>query len=265
MRNRQFTFKQQMILCISLLLFTTAVGLQIKEYETLQSSSYSISYEYVNIKDMREPHVAVKESTPSTGGILETIQETLNDVEELWMGSPTEVEDFPTTEDSIQGGEAKQIWYLPTENGNVTTYPNYGHVAYDITSWRGTAETIFPVANGTVSGMYTDPNGALIVTVLHEVDGVKYTSQYVHLSSYASGLYIGKPVTIHDALGQMGSTGWSTGVHLHIAVLDCALFDPNDSNCYDLNAWHRYGQNRYSQDFYGLGVLVYVPDSWNSR
>jgi hypothetical protein len=126
-------------------------------------------------------------------------------------------------------------------------------------------ETIHPVANGVISGIYTDSAGALIVTVLHNIDGQKYTSQYVHLSSYASGLYIGKEVTINDSLGQMGTTGNSTGVHLHITVLDCALFDSSDTNCSDLNGFFRYAKSRYSQNFYGLGNLVYVPGSWTSR
>ena len=93
----------------------------------------------------------------------------------------------------------------------------------------------------------------------------KYTSQYVHLSRYADGLYVGKPVTINDALGQMGTTGNSTGVHLHLAVLDCALFDPNDNNCRDLGAWYRYDKIRFQQGYIGLGTMMNVPGEWYSR
>ena len=74
-----------------------------------------------------------------------------------------------------------------------------------------------------------------------------------------------KEVTVNDSLGLMGSTGKSTGPHLHIAVADCALFDPNDTNCSDLNKWFRYVNGRLSQNYYGLGVHIYVPDSWESR
>ena len=63
----------------------------------------------------------------------------------------------------------------------------------------------------------------------------------------------------------MGTTGYSTGVHLHIAVLDCALFDPSDSKCPDLGAWYRYDKIKFSQGFNGLSSLVNVPGSWNSR
>ena len=261
------TWKQRVILFLSITFLLLSIGLHLKEYYDSQEP-YTIHYEYVNIKDMTQAHIATKTSSPNVvEDFLNSLQKSSDDVEKSWMGSTLNEVALPATKKSTEesGNSNKKIWYLPTEIGNISQYPTSGHVAYDITSWRGTGETIFPIANGVISGIYTDSYGALIVTVLHEVDGKKYTSQYVHLSSYASGIYVGKPVTINDALGQMGSTGWSTGVHLHIAVLDCALFDTNDPNCPDLAAWYRYDKIRLSQDFYGLGVLVYVPQSWNSR
>lgn len=259
------TFRHKVIIFISILLLSVSIGLQVRDYmESLEP--YTVSYEYINIKDMTQPHVATKVSHETTvDSLLNKVEQNLGTIEEVAMKNPLEPTPLPVASNSAATVPNKKIWYLPTQYGQITQYPNYGHVAYDLTSWRGTGETIYPIANGTISGIYTDSAGALIVTVLHNVNGVKYTSQYVHLSSYASGIYIGKPVTINDALGQMGTTGYSTGVHLHIAVLDCALFDSNDPNCYDLNAWHRYGQKRLAENFYGLGVLVYVPDSWSSR
>ena len=257
---------QKLIVIISILLLTISLCLQTKDYfESIEP--YTIKYEYVNIKDMAQAKVTTKvENSNRLDNLLSNLvsQPTL---EEVSLNHDVEAVELDQTANSIAANSdvPRQIWYLPTEVGRVTQYPSYGHVAYDITSSRGYAETIHPVANGVVSGIYTDNAGALIVTVLHEVDGIKYTSQYVHLSSYASGLYVGKPVTINDALGQMGSTGNSTGVHLHIAVLDCALFDPNDPHCPDLNAWYQYDRQRLSENFYGLGVLVYVPDVWYNR
>ena len=263
---QNLSLKQEFIVALSVILLAISIGLHIREYQE-NMQPYEIKYEYVNIKDMTQPHIATKVSNPDfVEGLWNNIQTTFGNVEEVLMGSKLEEVALPATEEAAKKLTTPQrIWYLPTEIGSVTQYPNYGHVAYDIISWRGTGETVFPIANGTISGIYTDTYGALVVTVLHNVNGIKYTSQYVHLSSYAPGLYVGKPVTINDALGQMGSTGWSTGVHLHIAVLDCALFDPSDPNCPDLAAWYRYDKRRLSENFYGLGVLVYVPDSWNSR
>ena len=256
---------QQSIIILSLILLVISIGIHLDEYNK-SIETYTLSYEAWNTKNMTKPNIATKVSHPDlVDESINNSQESLGTIEEATMGSLPMAEELPTTEDAKEASKNAKVWYLPTQNGNITTYPNYGHVAYDITSWRGTAETVYPVADGVISGIYTDSFGALVVTVLHNVDGVKYTSQYVHLSSYANGIYVGMPVTINSPLGQMGSTGWSTGVHLHVAVLDCALFDPNDPNCNDLNGWYRYDKKRLSENFFGLGVLVYVPQSWNSR
>ena len=149
--------------------------------------------------------------------------------------------------------------------GYVSQNPRYGHVALDIGSPRGSSEPIFPVANGVVSGKYYDPNGALVVTIYHNINGQDYTSQYAHLSRFADGLYVGKPVTVNDSIGLMGSTGYSTGVHLHVTLLDCHLFNPNDNRCSDLNSFFRYGNTRYNQGYFGLWAVMNVPGSWTSR
>ena len=258
------TFKQYFALLLSLALIISAIGINVMDVFA-SNDPYEINYEYVNIKDMAAANVS--EKATDNDGLLDGLFDgfagdvTLTEVE---MTPPSSVE-LPVKKDSAALVTDRQIWYLPTEVGRVTQSPNYWHVALDITSYRGTAEVIHPVANGVVSGIYTDNAGALIVTVLHNINGQKYTSQYVHLSRYADGLYVGKPVTINDALGQMGTTGNSTGVHLHLAVLDCALFDPNDNNCRDLGAWYRYDKIRFQQGYIGLGTMMNVPGEWYSR
>ena len=173
---------------------------------------------------------------------------------------------LPTKNNTVATLEApKQIWYLPTEIGRLTSYVTASHFALDITSPRGESEAIYPIANGVISSIYRDSAGAKIVTVNHNINGQNYTSQYVHLSSYAPNLYVGKPVTINDYLGFMGTTGRSTGVHLHLAVLDCSIFDGNDANCSTLNGFFRYGRTRYYQGFMGLQSVMNVPFSWTSR
>lgn len=41
---------------------------------------------------------------------------------------------------------------------------------------------------------------------------------YGHLSAYAKGTYVGKRVKQQDIIGFVGSTGWSTGPHLHYTI-----------------------------------------------
>ena len=258
--------KNKFYVYLSITLLAISTALQCKEL-FLKNDNYTISYEYVNIKDMAMANVQSKNNDKSVIQSLLSRDNNLVTVEETALLSNQTVEavELPVNNNSVATIPEKRIWYLPVDIGRISQYPNYYHNAYDITSPRGTQETIHPVANGVISGIYTDSAGALIVTVLHDINGEKYTSQYVHLSSYAPGIYVGMPVTINDALGQMGTTGHSTGVHLHLAVLDCALFDPRDNNCSDLGRWYNYASYRYSQNFYGLGVLLYVPNSWEGR
>lgn len=252
----KLTENEKIVLLTSILFIILAVFLDTKDL--LVKDNYQIKYEYINIKDMARANIATKIDKEHNNVNARNIQE-------VEMTKVVETS-LPVKNDSASSSKTpRRIWYLPTEVGTITQYPSYYHVAYDITSYRGSAETIFPVANGKISGIYTDPDGALMITVLHEIDGQKYTSMYAHLAYYAPNLYVGKDVTINDSLGQMGTTGNSTGIHLHLTLLDCALFDPNDPYCPDLNAWYNYDKVRLSQNFYGLGVVLYVPNSWYNR
>lgn len=42
-----------------------------------------------------------------------------------------------------------------------------------------------------------------------------YTTAYAHMSRFASGMKKGQKVSQGDVIGYVGSTGWSTGAHLH--------------------------------------------------
>lgn len=63
-------------------------------------------------------------------------------------------------------------------------------------------------------------NGNLIV-VQHQ-DGLQ--SYYAHLSRFAKGLKVGSPVERRTLIGSVGSTGRSTGPHLHFAVAKNGTF-----------------------------------------
>ncbi len=274
MKAQQIKNKCLIIISISFLLISTGLQLNIMLNKEVP---YEISYEYVNIKDMARAKITTKVekeqnpvALPLTALIINNDSSQTPEHREFEEVQLEEIKNNinpqpPAEPQPEPQPEPIQIWYLPTEIGRVTQNPHYGHPALDITSPRAQGETIFPVANGIISGIYRDNAGALIVTVLHDIDGRKYTSQYVHLSSYARDLYVGKPVTINDALGQMGTTGYSTGVHLHLSVVDCALFDPNDINCSNLDSFYRYSNRRINEGYLGLGSMMLVPGEWNSR
>lgn len=70
-------------------------------------------------------------------------------------------------------------------------------------------------ATGTVSfAGPKGPNGNLLV--LHHAQG--YESFYAHLSRFSSGLRAGTKVTQRQVIAYVGSTGRSTGPHLHFSL-----------------------------------------------
>lgn len=235
------------ILAIAIVLFLT------KEME-LDSKSFSLSYKSINIKNISTVEIAEKKGYHDANVYTENKTKT----------EVTATQHSPEPEKVSNSVVVPvPIWHLPVERGTISSWPRYNHVALDITSPRGVYETIYPVADGVISGIYTDGYGGKVLTIHHVINGINYTSQYVHFSSYAPNLYVGKPVTINDSIGQMGATGWATGIHLHVTVLDCSLF--NDANCSDTGKFLRYANRRYSEGFYGLSSLLQVPYSWYSR
>ncbi len=258
--------KRKFLILLSCAFLFISIGL--KSIPAFAKADYTVNYEYINIKDMATANKITK--TEDNTSILDNLLNLgPNNTIKLTATETPQAVELPLLENTPLAMELanqnRQIWYLPTEVGTISQYPSYYHAAYDITSSRGSNELIFPVANGVISSIYTDNAGALIVTVLHEVNGQKYTSLYAHLSRYADGLYVGKPVTVNDYLGYMGTTGYSTGVHLHLVVVDCAMFDPNDPYCSDLNGFFRYTKQRINDGYYGLGTMMEVPSQWWGR
>ena len=240
--------KKKILITTSVLILFISIGLNL--YYTM-SQDNSLDFEYINTKDIAMSKVTNKNNSIAFLSLL--------NIEDM---GPLQEVNLPKKQ--VKKAPPKRIWYLPTEFGEITQYPSYGHVAYDITSPRGIYENVFPVANGVISSIYRDSAGANIVTIRHNINGTIYTSQYVHLSAYARGLYVGKPVTINDCIGRMGATGVATGVHLHIALLDNCDLGKN-SNCTDLGSFFTHANNRAMAGYKGLGSVMNVPSSWTTR
>ena len=244
----------KLIIFLSVFVFICSITIYL--LPVLKNDNNIFEFEYINTKDMaRTNNSTIRGDTNILSMLTRTSPRTrLGEVEEYSLNI--------TEEKKEEIKQPERIWYLPTNTGRISQYPSYGHAAYDITSPNGQNEIIFPIANGTIS---RDNYGALIVTVRHEVDGRVYTSLYAHLSRYASDLYVGKPVTINDALGQMGTTGLSTGVHLHLVVADDCDFNRTNFSCGANGNLFSYVKRRYREGFYGAGSVMNVPQSWNSR
>ncbi|MBQ2640189.1 MAG: M23 family metallopeptidase [Bacilli bacterium] len=251
----KYILRGKIIITFSILLIIISGGILVYLYQ--EDNIYDITYQNINVKDMAVANVGNKKEVEKSGisGIIDNYQKQVN-------SEVPQAVDLPVISKNIVNED--KVWYLPCEMGAISGGINYSHYALDIVSPRGEAEAVYPVANGVISSIYTDYAGALIVTVNHNIDGNLYTSQYVHLSRYESGIYVGKEVTINDKLGYMGSTGVAYGTHLHLALLDCNSFT-NDNRCSDLGSFFSYGRMRYTQGFYGLQSVMNVPLSWNNR
>lgn len=79
----------------------------------------------------------------------------------------------------------------------------------------GTGTPVWAAADGEVTFVgERGPNGNL-VSIRHEGG---WETAYAHLSRFASGLHAGMTVEQRDVIGYVGSTGRSTGPHLHFGL-----------------------------------------------
>lgn len=93
------------------------------------------------------------------------------------------------------------------------------HQGTDLDPGRGTP--IAAVADGVVTEV-GDPSGTLGVYAIirHSIDGVTFSSLYGHMESGSLRLAVGQTVTRGQLVGLVGSTGQSTGAHLHFGIED---------------------------------------------
>ena len=83
----------------------------------------------------------------------------------------------------------------------------------------GAGSPIQVIADGTVSAV-TGPGGAFgnHVEIEHVIDGQKVTSTYSHMQTGSVQVSVGEKVTVGQLVGKVGSTGNSTGAHLHFEI-----------------------------------------------
>lgn len=119
-------------------------------------------------------------------------------------------------------------------NGSGFIRPTYGRLSYGfgprkLFAWESfhygldiansTGTPIFAVMDGrVVNASWNNGGYGNLIVVEHQTpDGSILTTAYAHLSAY--GVKVGDVVRQGDTIGLMGSTGNSTGPHLHFEVL----------------------------------------------
>ncbi len=100
-------------------------------------------------------------------------------------------------------------------NGRLISYSGF-HEAIDISNGLGRNNKIYSVASGKVAKVFYDRYGGNQIVIHHSINGSYYTSSYAHLDRVL--VKEGDIVTKDTVIGMMGSTGNSTGYHLHLAI-----------------------------------------------
>jgi murein DD-endopeptidase MepM/ murein hydrolase activator NlpD len=115
--------------------------------------------------------------------------------------------------------------YIWPVGGNISTYFGWGHPGIDIDGYGNYGAPILSAASGTVVLTAWDDYGYGYHVIVQNDDGT--TMQYAHLSDIwvSQGQYVGQG----EAVGALGSTGYSTGAHLMFNMyIGGAAVDPLD-------------------------------------
>jgi len=96
------------------------------------------------------------------------------------------------------------------------------HYGIDIVT---SPKEIYAVGDGVVSYVRTNvlgiditKGGGNIIYITHDLSGTKYESVYAHLAYGSIKVNVGDVVEKGQVIGIMGTTGYSTGVHLHFEI-----------------------------------------------
>lgn len=168
------------------------------------------------------------------------------------------------------GGSVPSVngFYRPLEYGYVVRGLSRSHIGYDLSS-SNKSIPVYPIADGQLFFAGYDSAGAYIVVLRHNIGGRYIYATYAHMRSFSSAIapYVNGrrgtsesisngPIISHTtSLGNMGSTGNSTGPHLHLETSTCS--------------WHKGGgclsYGAYTSRITNPSNYVTFPSRWNNR
>jgi peptidoglycan hydrolase CwlO-like protein len=244
-----------------------------KELETLQTSLES-EQSKINADSQ-----AIRETMPTVEQQIKAAKANVEYYKKLGCG---DTEDIQVCQYRIEQANKSSGTSIPSTNGFYRSI-EYGylvrgmswnnstasgsHMGMDMSSSNKTI-TVYPMASGQLYFAGYDSAGALIVVLKHNINGKYVYSTYAHMSSFSSTIapYVnyskgtsesienGPIISADTALGKMGSTGNSTGPHLHLEVSSCS--------------WHKRGGctwGTYQKSMINPTNYVTYPSRWTNR
>lgn len=109
---------------------------------------------------------------------------------------------------------------LPCKCYGTSPYgPRWGsfHQGIDLGA-NGQPVPIIAAADGQVTRSYSSSSYGETIFISHNINGKKYTTVYAHMVAGSRRVYEGALVKKGQVIGNMGNTGFSTGVHLHFEI-----------------------------------------------
>ncbi len=203
---------------------------------------------------------SIKETMPGIEEQIKQAKGNLNYYKSLGCGKNEEISACQyRIEQSHGGGSGGSVpstngFYRPIQYGYITQwYGGFGgHMGVDVSSSNKTI-AIYPIANGQIFFKGYDTYGALVIKIRHNVNGRYIYSTYAHMSRFGA-VSVGQNVSAFTQIGNMGSTGYSTGPHLHLELTTC------DWNRGGGCTWAQYQRSTINPTSY-----VNFPSSWNNR
>lgn len=223
--------------------------------ESLESEKARINADTASI---RETMPAIEEQIKSAKGNVSYYKNLGCKATEDIQACQYRIEQGNNSGSGGSGGSVPSVngFFRPMVFGYITQrYSGYGgHLGIDLSSSDKAIE-IYPIADGQVFYNGHDAAGALVVKIRHNVGGRYIYSTYAHMRSvYSGNLRIGSTISSQTPIGKMGSTGNSSGPHLHMELTTC------DWNRGGGCTWAQYQRSTINPSNY-----VTFPSSWNNR
>ncbi len=108
--------------------------------------------------------------------------------------------------------------FIRPTSGPVTSEfgPRWGSHHYGIDIGGAHGDPVYAAADGVVSNSYYSSSYGNVIFITHYINGRTYQTVYAHLASRA--VSTGATVKKGQYIGAKGTTGQSTGVHLHFEI-----------------------------------------------